>query len=151
MKIPLPERGNYYRGLLVLIRKDRSISVRERELVIRFGEVLDFDKRFCESAVNDLLDNKHIRNEPVTFSNMAIAECFVRDALLLASIDGEFHPKEMDWLKAVAQANGLEHEWLSNEIRRLQGSQRPPDFPEVSTLDGFSFDAAERRMCCIST
>jgi hypothetical protein len=33
-------------------------------------------------------------------------------------IDGELHPKEMDWLKAIARGNGLEFEWPCNEIRR---------------------------------
>lgn len=131
MKVPLLERGNYYRGLLVLIRRDRAIDARERELMIRFGQGLDFDRRFCEAAIDDLLINKHIRDEPMVFSNRATAECFMRDAILLALSDGELHPKELAWLKVVARANGLDNEWMFAEINRLHGTQQPIILPQL--------------------
>ena len=123
MKIPLLERGIYYRGLLVLIRQDRVISNRERELMIRIGQKLDFDKRFCECAINDLLKNPHIKGKVIKFSDKKIAESFLRDAVTLAIVDGEIHPKEQSWLKAVASANGLRNEWLDAEIRGNQNNQ----------------------------
>jgi hypothetical protein len=129
VRIPLVDRGNYYRGLLVLIRRDRAINVRECELMFRFGQALDFDKRFCEAAIGDLMDNKHIRDEPMTFSTRAIAECFLRDATMLAFIDGDLHPKELAWVRTVADLNGLKDELLQNEIRRLHGYQSPFDLP----------------------
>ena len=119
MKIPLSDRGKYYRGLLVLIKKDRIVSAREQELMMRFGQALDFDKRFCETAINDLARNPHIKDVPMVFSDRSTAESFVRDGVSLASIDGEFHPEELRWLKAVANANGLEDERISFEIARL--------------------------------
>jgi hypothetical protein len=120
MSIPLIERGNYYRGLLVLIRRDRVISVQEREMMIRLGGALDFDKRFCESAMDDLLKNSHIKDAPMKFSSRETAESFMHDAILLALVDGGLHPKELSWLKAVADANALKDEWLYSEILSLQ-------------------------------
>jgi hypothetical protein len=149
MKIPLVDRGNYYRGLLVLIRKDRAINVRESELMIRFGQALDFDKRFCEAAINDLMDNKHIRDEPMTFLTRATAECFLRDAIMLAFIDGDLHPKELAWLKAVADSNGLKDEWLQNEIRHLHEYQSPFDLP-YPLSSGASSNSIEGRLSCES-
>jgi hypothetical protein len=134
VKIPLSERGNYYRGLLVLIRKDREINTRERELMVQFGQVLDFDKRFCEAAIGDLMGNKHIRDEPVTFSDRAIAECFLRDAVLLALVDGDLHPKEVTWLKSVADANQVDNQWLQDEIIRLGGFCCHPDSASTSPV-----------------
>ncbi len=107
MEIPLAERGNYYRGLLVLIRKDRVISARERDLMIRLGRRLDFDPRFCEGAIDDILKNPHIKNRPMKFSDRAIARRFVSDALMIAGIDGEIHPEEWTWIREVARENGL--------------------------------------------
>jgi hypothetical protein len=120
MSIPLVERGKYYRGLLVLIRRDHSIDIHERELMIRLGQALDFDKRFCESAVDDLMRNPHIKAEPILFSESETAKSFLHDGIVLALSDGTLHPKELSWLKAVAHANGLNDEWLSAEITGLQ-------------------------------
>jgi hypothetical protein len=116
MRIPLVDRGNYYRGLLVLIRRDRVISTQERELMIRLGQALDFDKRFCENAIDDLLKNPHIKDRAIGFSEKVTAEAFLKDAILLALVDGELHPRELSWLKTVAAANGLDDKWLSAQI-----------------------------------
>jgi len=123
------DRSNYYRGLLVLMGKDRIIDPRERELVLQFGRILDFDKRFCEAAIDDLLDNAYITDEPVIFSNRRTAECFLRDGFRLALVDEELHPQELLWLKGVAQANGLTDEWLDAEVKRLQQKKGSFDLP----------------------
>ena len=117
--IPQVDRGNYYKGLLVLIRRDRVISPQERELMIQVGQALDFDLRFCENAIDDLLDNPHIKAEPITFSDEETARSFLHDAILIALSDGKLHPRELSWLKTVADANGLNDSWLSNEIARI--------------------------------
>jgi hypothetical protein len=99
MKIPLVDRRNYYRGLLILARKDQRIDEREREWMMRQGEILDFDRRFCQAAIDELFDNKHILYEPIRFSTKEVAEHFLLDAAILALIDGKLHPKELSWLK----------------------------------------------------
>jgi hypothetical protein len=116
MNIPLIERGEYYRGLLVLIRRDRFISEKERELMMQLGQALDFDRRFCENAIDDILKNPHIKDRPIRFSEKVIAEAFLKDAISLALADGELHPKELSWLQAIANANGLDDAWLSGQI-----------------------------------
>ena len=126
MDIPLAERGNYYRGLLVLIRKDRVISARERDLMIRLGQGLDFDPRFCEGVIEEVLKNPHIKSKPMKFSDPGIARLFVRDALMIAGIDGEIHPDEWTWIRAVARKNGL----TDREIGDGAGSPPPVEpFP----------------------
>jgi len=134
MKASLMDRGKYYRGLLVLIGRDRIIDPRERELMLQFGKMLDFDKRFCEAAIADLLENKHINEEPILFEESAIAECYLRDALRLALIDEGIHSKELAWLKTVARANKLTDQWLDEECRRLgkeQHTKNPPESFEI--------------------
>ena len=114
------DKSNYYKGLLVLIGKDRIIDPRERELMLQIGKILDFERRFCEAAIDDLLGNKYITDDPVIFSSREIAECFMRDAVTLALVDEELHPQELTWLKALARANGLADGWLAAEIRGVQ-------------------------------
>ncbi len=118
MKLDQLDRSNYYKGLLVLCGRDRVIAPRERELMLQFGKLLDFDRRFCEAAIDDLLDNKYITDEPVTFSSREIADCFLHDAIRLALVDKQIQSQEMAWLKAVARANGITDEWLGTEVQR---------------------------------
>jgi hypothetical protein len=119
-KIPLVDRSNYYRGLLVLIGKDRVIDERERSLMLRLGRMLDFDSRFCEAAIENLLDNKYINDEPLVFGNREIAECFLRDAIRLAFADEKIHAHELAWLRTIAQANKVKEEWLDEEVQYFQ-------------------------------
>lgn len=119
MKASLIDRSNYYRGLLVLIGRDRIIDPSEHELMLQFGKMLDFDKRFCEAAIADLLDNEHITDQPILFEDSIIAECFLHDAIKLALIDKDIHEDELSWLQVVAQANELTDEWLEKERHRL--------------------------------
>jgi hypothetical protein len=127
MSLPLLDRSNYYKGLLVLAGKDRIVDPRERELVIRVGGILDFDKRFCEAAIDDLLRNPHITDEPIMFPTREIAECFLRDGLRLAIVDEEIHPQELAWLQTIARVNGLTTEWLDAEAKRLREKEGSPD------------------------
>lgn len=118
-ELPLAIKSQYYRGLLVLLRRDRVIDDREKALVLRIGELLGFDRRFCETAVGELLSNANITREPIVFTDQTIAEPFLRDALRLALVDGELHPAELSWLRRVAHANGLTDEWLESSVAEI--------------------------------
>lgn len=127
MAFSLPDRGKYYRGLLVLTGRDRIVEPRERDLLLDIGEILDFSRGFCEAAIDDLLRNRHLTHDPIVFSDPGIAECFLRDAIRLALVDDDVHYHELVWLKKVARANGLPEEWLGAELARFDGGGRRPD------------------------
>jgi hypothetical protein len=120
MNLSLLNKSNYYKGLLVLLRRDRIIDAREKELMLQMGGVLDFDRRFCEAAIDDLLSNAHITRKPVIFSDERIKKCFFRDALRLAFVDGYLHPMELRWLKTVARANNQSNQWLDAITREFK-------------------------------
>jgi hypothetical protein len=120
MKLSQKVISHYYKGLLVLLRRDRIIDDREKDLMLQIGEILGFDKRFCEATIDELLSNKNITRDPVVFSDETVKECFLRDAVRLALIDGEIHPSELRWLRMVAQANGLTDPWLDAVIREIR-------------------------------
>ena len=134
MKASLIDRSNYYRGLLVLIGRDRIIDPSEHQLMLQLGKVLDFDTRFCEAAIDDLLENKHINEDPISFDEPEIAECFLRDALRLALIGKDIHSRELAWLKTIARTNNLTDEWLENErrlTREMPNAGEPPENFEI--------------------
>ncbi len=134
MQMSQLEKSNYYRGLLVLVGKDRIVDATERALMIAVGRTLDFDPRFCEAAIDDLLRNRYLTDEPILFSMRQAAECFLRDAIRVAIVDAELHPQELKWLRLIARTNGLPQKWLEEEIERIQGlkaSQSLPDTFEI--------------------
>jgi hypothetical protein len=120
MNLSLLNRSHYYKGLLVLSRRDRFVDAREKTLLLQMGKILDFDRRFCEATIDDLLSNTHITREPVIFSEERIKECFFRDALRLAFVDGYLHPMELCWLRTVAHANNQSDQWLDAIIRESE-------------------------------
>ena len=110
------DRSNYVKGLLLMIGKDKKITDEERDFLHRAAEMLSFNKKFIESAVNELLENKYLGNEPPVFSQKQYAEAFLRDAIKLAFADNDLASKEFDWLQSTAAANGLTNEWLKNQL-----------------------------------
>ena len=118
MKISLIDRSLYLKGLMLLIRKDREIRDEERNVMLCIGKMLGFDNGFCEKAIDDILHNKYVVDEPPHFSNADVASHFVLDALRIAIADGEVHEKEVQWVKAVAVANGIEEELFNGVVAR---------------------------------
>ena len=133
----LLDRSTYYKGLLVLMGKDRIIDPREREMMLRVGRILDFDKRFCDAAIDDLLQNAYITGNPILFSSRGIAECFLSDAVRLAIVDEEMHRLEWTWLKAVASTNGIPEEWLDCEVRRIWENKNPLDLSTKFAIEKY--------------
>jgi hypothetical protein len=126
MNLPLTIRSLYYKGLLVLLKRDRLIDSRERDLMLQLGVLLDFDRRFCEATIDSLLVNVHINRKPIIFSDETIKECFFRDAMRVALADGSFDPKESRWLRKLAYYNGLTDQWLDTIIREFE-EKKPLD------------------------
>jgi hypothetical protein len=120
MKLSQEEKSHYYKGLLVLLRRDRIVDNREKDLMLQIGEILGFDKRFCEATISELLSNANITRDPVYFSDKTIKECFFRDAVRLALVDGNLHPSELRWLRRVAHVNGLTDQWLDALVQEIQ-------------------------------
>ena len=59
MKITVLDGSNYFKGLLLLIRKDRKITQAEIELMKRVGNTLGFEKTFCDNAISEILGNRY--------------------------------------------------------------------------------------------
>jgi hypothetical protein len=137
MIISLVDRSMYFKGLLLLIRKDRKINQEERNIAMRIGKILGFEKRFCENAITEILGNKYIIDEPPQFANPEIAKCFIKDGLRVALVDGQFHRKEVGWLRAVAEQHGIEDSWYELALKAILDHQpgQPIDGLEAEHLE----------------
>jgi hypothetical protein len=116
MRISLMDRSLYLKGLMLLIRKDREIRDEEKDMILRIGAILGFEKKFCECTISEILDNRYVVDEPPQFSRPEVARSFVKDGMRVALADGELHEWELGWLKTVAQANGVADDALYDPI-----------------------------------
>jgi len=132
MDINIIDASSYFKGLLLLIRKDRQITEPEIDLMVKIGKSLGFAKNFCENAINEILENTFIEDIPPKFSTKEIAIRFLRDGLFIAFVDHDvIHPEEEHWLKAAAVANGLDLETFSRELLDVRNRKGHPESLEV--------------------
>jgi hypothetical protein len=119
--ISVREASDYFRGLLLLIRKDGMITEQEKMLVNRIGKSLGFEKHFCETAIHEILENEHVSIDPPIFSSMDLARSFIKDGLLIAEADKEFHGFEEEWLHTTAEKNSVDIDWFYREKELVAG------------------------------
>lgn len=134
MKISVVDGSNYFKGLLLLLRKDGRISQAEIDVMKRIGETLGFERGFCDNAIGEILENTHIVDTPPVFSTKELAIKFVKDGLVLAFCDNDFHPLEEQWLRSTAEINGLEVDWFARERDSVVNKKGPTDRLEADDL-----------------
>jgi len=124
MQMTIQEGSNYFRGLLLLIRKDHKVTDEEVVLLMRIGKSLGFAKSFCETAIADILENKYILDKPPVFSRQEVAKKFISDGLIIAQYDKAINIGEERWLQLVAEANKITNEWLLQEKERVERAHK---------------------------
>jgi hypothetical protein len=123
MKISLMDRSLYFKGLILLIRKDRVVGEEEKALMMRIGQLFSFEKGFCQEVIDEILTNQHVVDEPPLFSEPAITSCFLQDGLKLALVDGQIHDKEWQWLKATAAKNHFDQSRCEELLQAASGQE----------------------------
>ena len=134
MNISVVDASNYFKGLLLLIRKDRKVTESEVELMKRIGKALGFEREFCEQAIHGILENEHVRDQPPKFFAKELAVKFIQDGLTLAFSDNEMHPSEEEWLRFVAELNGLDGQWFLRERETAAKKKTMPARIEVDDM-----------------
>ncbi len=134
MEISIIDGSKYFKGLLILIRQDRKVTDSEIDLMKRIGKSLGFEKTFCENAIHEILDNKHIKDDVPVFSNIEIAKRFIKDGLSIANSDVDVHEAEETWLRSAAESNGIDSKWFKDEREKAEDRHRMPRHLEVEKL-----------------
>ena len=136
MVLTLLDKSNYLKGLLILIGKDKNITEDERIHLLKISRILGFDPNFCEDAINELLENEYIIEEPPLFSNNEIAKAFIKDGIKLAFANKELHLYELNWLKAVSDKNNIEAGWGMKEFENFK-------FSHTEALNGLELEISK--------
>jgi hypothetical protein len=112
------DKSDYIKGMLVLAKKDRSLTNEEKSILKDIGNKLGFASEFIDESLFHLLQNPNISEEPVKFSDKEIAKTFIQEGLKLAYCDTEDPFAEIKWLKEVAEINKVDIKWFEKEISR---------------------------------
>lgn len=107
VKMTIEDKSNFLRGFLILIRKDQKIEKYEKKMALIIGKYFGFSESFCETAIEELLENEYISEEPPLFSNKAVARFFLDESFKIMNHIHETKEVELEWLKKIAAANNL--------------------------------------------
>ncbi len=119
MRLSLLDKSNYLRGLLILIKADKKVTVEEERMMMRICKVLGFEETFCRDAIKNLLENEYIADDAPVFSDEEFARSFIVDGLRLSAADGDMCDFEISYLEKTAFANEIDMQWY-NEIKEMQ-------------------------------
>ena len=125
MTCGLIDRSNYFRSLLILLRKNDQIKEEEKIMVCKIAKVMGFEKGFTENAINELLVNEYLIEDPPLFSNLKLAEAFIKDGIKLAFADKGLHIFEYNWLILIANKNNLSNQWFYIELEDFLENKKP--------------------------
>jgi len=109
MDITLKDRGEFLRGFLVLVKKNKDISEFDKNMILVVGKYFGFAEDFCKEAIKNLMENEYLSEEPPTFSNPYIAEYFLVETYRILK---QLHPLEHNeehWFVATAERNKIKH------------------------------------------
>ncbi len=116
MEIPIKDKSNYLKGLLIVAKKDKQLADSEKRIIRGIGEKLGFAPDFYENVLKDLLSNEYIIEDPIKFSNLKIAKSFIDDGLKLAYSDNKISDVEIGWLSETAKHNDIEEKWFNEKL-----------------------------------
>lgn len=134
MEISVIDASNYFKGLLLLIRKDHKVTDAEAVMISRIGKQLGFEKEFCDTAIREIITNKYIEDDPPLFSSRELAMMFVKDSLAVALSDGILDYKEEKWLRTVVDRNQLSRRWFVKELENATSQKSNVDHLEADGL-----------------
>ncbi len=134
MEISVLDASNYFKGLLLLIRKDHKVTEIEYSLMTRVGKKLGFEKEFCDTAIEEILKNRYIDDSPPEFSSKELAMMFIKDGLTLGFCDHKIDYKEEKYLRAVVDKNSLSRRWFVGELVNASARTKNIDRLEADGL-----------------
>jgi len=122
MELSQLDKSSYLKGLLIVAKKDETLTDFEKKFLKNIASKLGFASEFYESTIRSLLSNKYIPENPIKFSEKKIAESFITDGIKLALKGSTITERELDWLRQTASENELDEEWFAGKVKKLKES-----------------------------
>jgi tellurite resistance protein len=131
----LMDRSLYFKGLLLLSKIDKDVSFEEKEILKVVGESLGFNKEFCENTIKEVIENKHLQNEPLKISSQQMANMFLRDAIKLAYSDSNLDDDEYKWLLECANINEIPESRVNEQIAKVLNSAKDSSNKQLDVIN----------------
>lgn len=103
----LEDIGQYFRGLLVVMARDKHLHEEEQKRVRAFGLRCGFSPTYIDENIENVLKNKYLPVIPPRFHSEKTARDFLFEAARVAACDNELHPLETEWLLEAARINDI--------------------------------------------
>ena len=132
MNITILDKSLYLKGLLLLISQDKLITEIEKKYVMEAGRSLGFEEKFCENAIDEILDNDYIEKTPPKFSSRDLAKYFIKDGLTIALSDYDLHAEELKWLSITANENYISGLEFNHMIRDFLNTSDSVEFANLN-------------------
>ncbi|MEJ2494093.1 MAG: hypothetical protein P8Y79_07170 [Ignavibacteriaceae bacterium] len=132
MDIPLIDRSNYLRGLLVLAKKDNQVSEHEKKIILDAGKKLGFSSSFCEEILNTILHNDCVCHEPIKFDNYTVAKSFIIDGIKLSLSGKDITNDELQWLRKSAEKNNISKKWVDKQVANFEYITSNPSITQLT-------------------
>ena len=123
MNIPLIDKSNYLRGLLILAKKENNISQIEKDTIYKVGIRLGFSSAFCKEIIKTLLQNECLCDDPIKFVNYNVAQSFILDGLTISTTGKLISATQLIWLKNLALINGIHMGWFRDELLKCNDNK----------------------------
>ena len=113
------DRSNFFKGLLILVGKEKNITQNECSMLKKIAKSLGFNYEFADKAIKNFLGNKYVTYEPPVFSDYNFAEIFIRDGMKIALSDKILNVDQIEWLSKTALKNNLSKQWVFIELESM--------------------------------
>ena len=117
-EIDYKDRSEFLRGFATIIRKNNCGHPDEKIMFLTIGKHFGFEKEFCEKAVEHLMINKYILEEPAVFTSKPVTEFFIKDVTKIMSHiyskpeayepSAQMTDAAKEWLRKTAEVNKVE-------------------------------------------
>jgi len=104
-EITYKDRSEFLRGFATIIKKNNCGHPDEKIMFLTIGKYFGFEKEFCEKAVEHLMINKYIPEEPAIFTARPVAEFFINDVAKIMLHTNSMTEASKQWLLKTAEAN----------------------------------------------
>ncbi len=113
------DRSNFFKGLLILVGKEKNFTQNECNMLKRIAKSLGFNYEYADKSIKNYLANKFIIEEPPLFSDCNFAEIFIRDGMKIALSDRILNVDQIEWLSKTALKNNLSRQWVFIELESI--------------------------------
>ena len=110
------EKIAFVKGLIRLAKVDQRIALEERKFLDEIVVKIGLDSKYIPEFKEILESNDHLDSIKISFENRKKSILFLREAIQLCKVDGEYHEKEKAEIDKIAEEMGVS----ANAVKEIE-------------------------------